>query len=76
MNEARGTGRWWRIWIWLTLPMTMTGYRRSLLIVGIVTIFGGVLLFLRQPQNAGGWFVGVVAVGVLAFVLAARSRGR
>jgi hypothetical protein len=75
MNEARGTGRWWRIWIWRTLPMTMAGYRRYLLIVGIVTIFGGVLLFLRQPQNAGGWFVGVVAVGVLALVLAVRSRG-
>jgi hypothetical protein len=77
MNEARGTGRWWRTWIWLTLPMTMTGYRRYLLIVGIVTIFGGVmLLLLGHSQNAGGWFVGVVAVGVLALVLAARSRGR
>ena len=76
MKEAAGTGRLMRIWIWLTLPMTMTGYHRYLLIVGIVTIFGGVLLFLEHPRNAGGALVAVVAVGVLALVLAARSRGR
>ena len=77
MKEARGTDLLMRIWIWLTLPMTMTGYRRYLRIVGIVTIVGGVvLLFLGHTQNAGAWFAAVVAVGVMALVLAARARGR
>jgi low temperature requirement protein LtrA len=55
--------------------MSILEYSRLLLIVGIVTISGGVVLFLGHPQNAGGPLIAVVAVGALALFLAARSRG-